>query len=222
LVKRYPFSFRELTRFLQERRLKPQRKITLLHDIPPNRSIAAPGNRTSIPNRSVTGRKSRRLNVTIASAWAVHRHFEHHVIIRIAQRRSPQKWRANRLADGCNRIEQYAHVLRWQLRGHQVLRSRDHGLIFDHERYRDYKSEPLLQCLRRQALEWLNTVIDDGRAELEPQYALEREVETDMSCRIAFMVEIIWAHIAVGEIVSAAGLIRGTPLVGRTNPFSTK
>jgi hypothetical protein len=30
--------------------LKPQRKITLSHDIPPNRSIAAPGNNTSIPN----------------------------------------------------------------------------------------------------------------------------------------------------------------------------
>jgi hypothetical protein len=29
--------------------LKPQRKITLPHDIPPNRSIAAPGNKISIP-----------------------------------------------------------------------------------------------------------------------------------------------------------------------------
>src|ERR1039458_9287799 len=37
LVKRYPFSFRELTRFFQERRLQPQRKITLPHDIPPDR-----------------------------------------------------------------------------------------------------------------------------------------------------------------------------------------
>src|SRR5258705_11686254 len=61
LVKRYPFSFRELTRFFQERRLKPQRKITLPHDISPNRSIAAPGNKTSIPKRVVAGRKSRRL-----------------------------------------------------------------------------------------------------------------------------------------------------------------
>jgi hypothetical protein len=69
LVKRYPFSFRELTRFFQERRLKPQRKITFPHDIAPNRSIVAPGNKTSIPNRSVAGQKSRRLNVTIASGW---------------------------------------------------------------------------------------------------------------------------------------------------------
>src|ERR1035437_4781020 len=59
LVKRYPFSYRELTRFFQERRLKSQRKITLPHDISPNRSIAAPGDKTSIPNRSVAGRKSR-------------------------------------------------------------------------------------------------------------------------------------------------------------------
>jgi hypothetical protein len=38
---------------------------------------------------------------------------------------------------------------------------------------------------------WLNTVVEDGRAELEAQHALEREVEAwDMCCRIAFMVEI--------------------------------
>jgi len=49
--------------------MKPQRKITLPHGIPPNRSIAAPGDKTSIPNRFVASRKSRRLNVTIASGW---------------------------------------------------------------------------------------------------------------------------------------------------------
>jgi hypothetical protein len=44
---------------------------------------------------------------------------------------------------------------------------------------------------RRQAHGWLNTVVDDGRAELEAQYALESEIEAwDISCRIAFMVEI--------------------------------
>jgi hypothetical protein len=44
---------------------------------------------------------------------------------------------------------------------------------------------------RDQALDRLNTVIEEGREELENRRASEREVEAwDMSCRIAFLLEI--------------------------------
>ena len=40
-------------------------------------------------------------------------------------------------------------------------------------------------------MDWLQTNVDEGRGELEAQQAREREVEAaDMSCRIAFLVEI--------------------------------
>jgi hypothetical protein len=47
----------------------------------------------------------------------------------------------------------------------------------------------MLRFEREQALDWLNTAIYRGCAELQSQHALEREVEAwDTSCRIAFLV----------------------------------
>jgi hypothetical protein len=44
---------------------------------------------------------------------------------------------------------------------------------------------------RAQTHEWLNTVVEEGRVGLQAQRALEQETEAwDMSCRIAFLVEI--------------------------------
>jgi hypothetical protein len=40
-------------------------------------------------------------------------------------------------------------------------------------------------------MDWFDSTIDEGRVEPECQRATEREVEAwDMSCRIAFLVEI--------------------------------
>jgi hypothetical protein len=44
---------------------------------------------------------------------------------------------------------------------------------------------------QNQAIGWLNTVIEEGRADLRAQRAIDREIDAwDMSCRIMFMVSI--------------------------------
>ena len=45
---------------------------------------------------------------------------------------------------------------------------------------------------RAKAIGWLNNAVSAGRAALEAQCALEREVEAwDMACRVAFLLEIV-------------------------------
>lgn len=45
---------------------------------------------------------------------------------------------------------------------------------------------------RQQALDWIDAVTEEGRADLADQHAWEREIEAwDMTCRIAFLVEIM-------------------------------
>jgi hypothetical protein len=66
--------------------------------------------------------------------------------------------------------------------------------------------------VRERALEWLNTVVDEGRAELGAQRALEREIEEwDMSCRIAFLV----ASLGRAGRQDENGLNLGDPTAGR-------
>lgn len=44
---------------------------------------------------------------------------------------------------------------------------------------------------RQQALDWIETAIDEGRVDLEARHTPEREIEAfDISCRIAFLVAI--------------------------------
>ena len=57
---------------------------------------------------------------------------------------------------------------------------------------RQFKSVTGKVFKRQQGLDWLETAIRNGRAELQSQNAPQTEIEAwDMSCRIAFMVAIV-------------------------------
>jgi hypothetical protein len=73
-----------------------------------------------------------------------------------------------------------------------MQRARNEGYVRGAQEARLFRLAMAPPFQREQAArDWLNTAIDDGRAELEAQHALEREVDAwDMSCRIMFMVQI--------------------------------
>jgi hypothetical protein len=71
----------------------------------------------------------------------------------------------------------------------RMLRSRNEGYERGAREAKLFRLAVADSFQRQQALDWLNAAIDDGRAELEAQHALEREIDAwDLSCRIMFML----------------------------------
>jgi hypothetical protein len=70
-----------------------------------------------------------------------------------------------------------------------MTRARDEAYLRGSQEAKMFRLATGGVCQRQQALDWLNTAIEDGRADLEAQHALEREIDRwDMSCRIMFWV----------------------------------
>jgi hypothetical protein len=73
----------------------------------------------------------------------------------------------------------------------RLARSQDEGYARGAQEARLCRLATGRQIERKQALDWLNTVIEDGRIDLQAQHASEREVEAwDTSCRIMFWVTL--------------------------------
>ena len=74
----------------------------------------------------------------------------------------------------------------------RMKRAKDEGYLCGSREAKLLKLAVGKAFTREQAMDWLDSTIDEGRVELECQHATEREVEAwDMSCRIAFLVEIV-------------------------------
>jgi hypothetical protein len=77
----------------------------------------------------------------------------------------------------------------------RMARARDEAYLRGAHEGKMFRLATAGRYQRPQALDWLDTVIEEGRTELEAQHALEREVEAwDMSCRIMFWVTLAWAR----------------------------
>jgi hypothetical protein len=67
----------------------------------------------------------------------------------------------------------------------RIQRARNEGYVRGAREARLFRLAMVGAFQREQALGWLNTAVDDGRADLQAQHALEREIDAwDMSCRI--------------------------------------
>jgi len=74
----------------------------------------------------------------------------------------------------------------------RMKRAKDEGYLCGSREAKLLKLAVGKAFTREQAMDWLDSTIDEGRVDLECQHATEREVEAwNMSCRIAFLVEIV-------------------------------
>jgi hypothetical protein len=73
----------------------------------------------------------------------------------------------------------------------RIKRARDEGYLCGAREGKLFSLAVGSGFVREQALDWLNNVIEEGRAALQDQHANEKEIEAwDMSCRIAFWLEV--------------------------------
>jgi hypothetical protein len=73
----------------------------------------------------------------------------------------------------------------------RMRRARNEGCVRGAKEAELFKARVGKVFERERALDWVNNAICDGRADLQSQHALEREIEAwDMSCRIAFLIRI--------------------------------
>ena len=80
----------------------------------------------------------------------------------------------------------------YALTGERMRRARKEGILRGRREAKLFSLAVGTAADRAKAIDWLNTAVSEGRAELEAQRALEREVEAwDMACRVAFMIEIV-------------------------------
>jgi hypothetical protein len=80
----------------------------------------------------------------------------------------------------------------YALTGERMRRARKEGILRGRREAKLFSLTAGTAAGRAKAIDWLNTAVSKGRAELEAQRALEREVEAwDMACRVAFLLEIV-------------------------------